>query len=161
MSEFLLTATVPWLIARREMLWGYARGVGVMSVICFFVFALYPVASPRPHAEFRDGMFGAIIDLDGPLSAFPSLHAGFLVYTLGVAWLLFRSQARFVGIALVLTWAAAVMYATIATRQHYALDLVAGGAVGLLAHRLAWRSVPTASNTICRNNAVESQVGSR
>src|SRR5204863_4023174 len=140
-------------IARREMLWRYARGVGVMSVICFFVFVLYPVASPRPHAESRDAMFGAIVGLDGPLNAFPSLHAGFLVYTLGVPWLLFRNRARFAAIALALIWAAGVMYATIATRQHYALDLVAGATIGLLAYRLAWRSVPTASNTICRHNA--------
>jgi membrane-associated phospholipid phosphatase len=147
------------LITRREMLWRYAKGVGLLSLISFAIFAAYPVASPRPQVQSNDGMLGVILALDGRLNAFPSLHAGFLVFTLGVAWTLFARRG-FVITALVLTWAAGVMYATIATRQHYALDLAAGGAIGWLAHWLTWRS-PAASTMIRRSNAVESQVGSR
>ena len=117
MSEFLLTATVPWLIARREMLWRYVRGVGLLSLISFAIFATCPVASPRSPGQSSEGMFGFILALDGPLNAFPSLHAGFLVFTLGVAARVFRRQAGWAVNAFVLTWATGVMYATIATRQ--------------------------------------------
>jgi membrane-associated phospholipid phosphatase len=159
MSEFVLTGTVPWFITRRETLWRYAAGVLVLSTISFAGFLFFPVASPRIGLEVPNGMMTVITKLDGPLNAFPSLHAGFIVFTLGMAWTIFRGRVSLVLIVSVAAWALAVMYATIATRQHYALDLLAGAAVGSLALLLAWRSPRIAVSTMRRSNAVESHAG--
>ena len=47
-------------------------------------------------------------------------------------------RGRAVILAVGSTWAAVILYSTLATKQHWAVDLPAGMLTAYLAHRLAW-----------------------
>jgi membrane-associated phospholipid phosphatase len=163
-SIFLLTGVAPWLIISRGELRRYAFGFALLSAVSFILFALFPVASPRPpHLESTTFLI-FITRVDGPLNAFPSLHAGCLIYNLALVRHLFgRQLSPWVGIALFI-WAGLILFATLATKQHYALDLLAGGLLGWAADQIAWRGSDAgdkASTKIRRKSAVTSQSGCR
>jgi membrane-associated phospholipid phosphatase len=86
-----------------------------------------------------------IVRLDGTYNAFPSLHAGFLVYTLALGFRLLGRRLHPLVVAGIGIWTALILYATLATKQHYVLDLLAGGMIGFVAHGLAWRLRPQTS----------------
>ena len=161
-SAFLLTSIAPWLIEEREDVWRYVCGFAGMCLISFVIFMLFPVASPRPIelSAYPTTLF--LTRWDGPLNAFPSLHAGCLVYVLVTIWKLFgRICSRTTKLSL-LAWAGLVLFSTLATKQHYAIDLLAGGLLGWGAAVFAWSGsaeVATASTKTRRNNAVASQAG--
>ncbi len=139
-SAFLLSGIVPWLIATREELRRYVFGFTILCGTSFVIFALLPVASPRPVElrEYPASLF--LTRFDGPLNAFPSLHAGCLVYLLALTRRLFPRGCPQIVMAGLLVWAALILFATLATKQHYAVDLAAGGALGGLADWLAGRN---------------------
>jgi membrane-associated phospholipid phosphatase len=161
-SIFLLTGPIPWLIASRDQLRRYIKGFTLLASISFAGFILFPVASPRPGNAVGSEFLLFITSIDGPLNAFPSLHAGCLIYTLLLARRIFGRQwppLVYLGLSV---WGTLILYATIATRQHYALDLLAGGAVGLFADRLVWRgsrNACVAADSTRRKSPVESQRG--
>src|SRR5207247_2633352 len=122
----------------REALRHYTFGLLVLSGVSFLCFLFLPVASPRPAAPGAAGLHKVILQWDGSYNAFPSLHAGFLVYSFALAWRLFRGGNRPWAWALGSIWGLLVLYSTIATGQHYFLDLPAGAAIGAAADALAW-----------------------
>ena len=81
-----------------------------------------------------------IVGWDGPLNAFPSLHAGFLIYTAALTWRMFRGQCSPNVIVGGVLWGALILMRRSPPGQHYALDL--GGRRGARLHfrpaRLAW-----------------------
>ena len=164
LSQFVIAGVLPWMIDTREMLRRYVTGVTLMSSVSFAVFLLLPVASPRSMdvAELS-GAMKWIARLDGTLNAFPSLHAAFLVFMAGLAGRMFRASLRTWMVLAGAGWGAAILYATIATRQHYAADLIAGAAVGALADWIVWRRAPgvSAATTISRSKGVAFQDGCR
>jgi membrane-associated phospholipid phosphatase len=161
-SIFLLTGSTPWLIASREELRRYIIGFTLLSAVSFVLFAVFPVASPRPVDLEANDFLIFITQVDGPLNAFPSLHAGCLIYNLALVRHLFgRKLSTSVAMAL-LIWAGLILFATLATKQHYALDLLAGGLLGWAADQVAWRKSAAgdkASTKMRRNSAVTSQAG--
>ncbi len=113
----------------------FARGLAALCGVCFVGFVFVPAVGPRPSAEIIAGLEGAypwLVSVDGARNAFPSLHAGLTVFCMSFA--LRVTQAPFGLRALGWCWAAAVLYATLATKQHFALDVMVGGAVGALAY---------------------------
>lgn len=163
LSQFLVVGPLAWLIPTRSGLLRFGVGFAALSGISFLTFLFFPVASPRILSAPPFGAMAWIVGYDGILNAFPSLHAGFLVFEGALAWRLFGRRLsvplRCVGVA----WGLAVLYATIATRQHYALDLLAGGVVGAVADWWAWGSSPKAraAATMLQQSDVASQAGSR
>ena len=89
--------------------------------------------------------------MDGPLNAFPSLHAGYLVYTIALARRLFGRQLHPGVWAILWVWAMLILFATLATKQHYALDLLAGGVIGCAADWFAWRNSVRGANASASN----------
>jgi membrane-associated phospholipid phosphatase len=138
LSEFLATGCVPWLIGSRADLRRYALGLLVLCGSSFLIFLFFPVASPRPLALPSTGPVALIAQWDGAFNAFPSLHAGFVVYTLALGLRLFGRRLPAPVVAGFWIWAGLIFYSTLATKQHYALDLLAGAFIGLAADRLAW-----------------------
>jgi len=132
-SNFALVGIVPWLLVTREELRRYVSGFALLAAVSFLVFALYPVASPRPDAPVNSRFLVFITNVDGPLNAFPSLHAGTLVYALYWVKRLFGQTMRPLVAAGLVVWALLILFATLATKQHYAVDLLAGGLLGWLA----------------------------
>jgi membrane-associated phospholipid phosphatase len=161
LSQFIASGVLPWLIDEREILRRYVVGLALMAATSFAVFAFFPVASPRMEGVEARGAMGLVLAYDGTLNAFPSLHAAFLVYLARLGWRMFRDSAPgWVWLA-ASAWGVGILYATIATRQHYALDLLAGGLLGAAADYLAWRRTGEASaaTTILRQSAPVSQDG--
>jgi membrane-associated phospholipid phosphatase len=141
LSVFVLTGLGPWLIVGRRDLLRYGKGFLLLAGASFLVFLLWPVAAPRPADWAGHAVELLWVRWDGPFNAFPSLHAGTLVYTLALLARLFRGRRGFswVFTALVV-WAGLVLWATLALKQHYAVDLLAGAVLGWVADRWAWRS---------------------
>jgi membrane-associated phospholipid phosphatase len=161
LSQFTFTSALPWWLDTRRALRRYVVGVGVLCGVSFCFFLLLPVASPRPVEFATTTAMTWIAGYDGAFNAFPSLHAGFLVYLGALAARMFGRRLPAAWWALMSLWGVAILYATIATRQHYAVDLVAGGALGWLADRVAWggQFSRNASRTIARSNGLASQAG--
>lgn len=163
LSQFLFTGGLPWLIDTQDGVRRYSVGLVAMSAASFAVFLFLPVASPRPSGVIASGAMAVILGYDGTWNAFPSLHAGFLVYMARLAWRLFGGAAPGTVGLVTAAWGAAILYATIATRQHYAVDLAAGAAIGAAADWLAWSSEGRrrAATTMERSRGVASQDGCR
>lgn len=142
-SVYLLMATVPWLAAGRDTLLRYARGFVWLSSVAFVCFFLVPVAGPRPVEIPTSGMFAVLVWYDGPLNSFPSLHCGLAVYTVLLAAEISRDSLpprwRQVLLGILASWLLFICYATLATKQHYAVDVAPGLLLGWLGHRRAWR----------------------
>jgi membrane-associated phospholipid phosphatase len=143
LSIAALVPLAPALAAHPDALRRYARGLALLCVPCFVAFALLPVEGPRPAVAPGHWLYGLIVGLDRPSNSMPSLHAGLVVYSLLFALRVLRpglTRRAFAGVALAgCVWAALILYSTLATKQHWALDLPAGGLLAWAAHGLAWR----------------------
>jgi membrane-associated phospholipid phosphatase len=138
-SEYLLVNAIPWLATRREELLRYVRGFALLSLTSFVVFLLFPIVSPKPVVSNPAGMYWLLQCYDVPYNSLPSLHAGMIVYTLAFGN---RVVGREVGYRLkwfFVIWAVLILYATLATKEHYVVDIVAGTLLGIAADRWVWR----------------------
>src|SRR5213075_2306847 len=81
-SIYLLFDAIPWLSETRDDLRRYVKGFVMLSLISFFVFIFYPIPGPKPHTANPSGMYWLLLQYDAPFNSLPSLHAGFLIYTL-------------------------------------------------------------------------------
>jgi hypothetical protein len=103
-----------------------------MSAVGLAVFMLWPTKVPDfgidwslyPWLQFMKSM-----DVSG--NACPSLHAAFCVFTAAVLHVQLKSldAARWV-LAGNLLWCLGILVSTVATRQHVALDAIAGAVLG-------------------------------
>jgi hypothetical protein len=163
-SIFLLTGIIPWLAVSPEQLRRYLSGFAALSFCSFVVFVVFPVASPRPAVIEESPFLLFVTRIDGPLNAFPSLHAGCLIYNLKFLNRLFEGRIHPLAASALWMWATLILFATLATKQHYAADILAGGLLGWMADWLAWRSftrTSSASVKTLRNNEAVSQAGLR
>ena len=137
-SEYILVNAIPWLARRREELVRYVRGFAAISLVSFVVFLLFPIRGPKPPVENPTGMYWLLLLYDVPTNSLPSLHAGLVVFTLAFAnRIIGRDVGRDVK-ALFALWGGLILYATLATKEHYAVDIVAGVALALAVNRWTW-----------------------
>lgn len=106
-----------------------------MSLVGLAVYMLLPTRVPDFGIEwslYPSMQFLKTVDAGG--NAFPSLHAAFCVFTAIVlhAQLAAIGAARWLRAGNVLL-GAGILYSTVATRQHVALDAVAGAVLGAAA----------------------------
>ncbi len=126
-----------WLAATRAELWRYAAGYAVILAAALLCFLLWPVASPRPAVLPDAAVFDAVAFLDLTTNTVPSLHVAFAVYH---ARLVERLVAPPVWARAGLwLWVAAIAYATLATKQHWFVDVPTGALLGGVGDWLAWR----------------------
>ena len=134
-SIYLLLPVGPFFMDRRYQLLRYAAGVALLSLIADLIFLCWPTACPRPHVAGVNTVYGLLIAVDSSFNAFPSLHAAFAVYSALCAGLVLREFGSHrvwrLGIWL---WAFLILYATLATRQHVVVDVIAGSAIGAAAY---------------------------
>ena len=140
-SAYLLIPLTPFLAARRDELRRYVRGFLLLAAAGFITFLVYPVAGPRP-AHAGSGLYALVTRYDRPLNAFPSMHVALSAYSAMFGAALVRRSGAVHGwpfVFAVWAWTLLVAYSTLATKQHYAVDLPAGVLLAWCAHRLAWR----------------------
>lgn len=143
LSLGLLVPLAPLLAEGREALTRYARGLALLCAACFAAFLLLPAEGPRPAAS-EHPVWSFIVSYDRPANSMPSLHAGLVVYSLLFAWRSLRDalrpRARRLTALLGAVWGALILHSTLATKQHWALDLPAGALLALGAHGFVWRA---------------------
>ena len=133
-SLWAYISLVPALLRARRELRAYVWSVSLVSLAGFAIFFFWPTAVPRPNldwARYPSVAFLKSVDASG--NACPSLHVAFSVLT--CLWLdhWFKQVRAPVWPRTVnLVWFLAIVYSTLATKQHVVLDVVAGAALGLL-----------------------------
>ena len=138
-SVYLPMNLIPWLAERADDLRRYVRGFVLLSLASFAVFVFFPTRAPKPIVTEPQGMYWLLQVYDAPNNALPSLHVGLLVYTLAFGRRILKDEMPQGLGAVCVAWALLVAYSTLATKEHYAVDLPAGAALGIAAHWWAWR----------------------
>jgi membrane-associated phospholipid phosphatase len=119
------------LIDRRELVSYGLAWVG-LSVIGLGLFLVWPTVVPLAAEDWaRHPAFAFLKAADAAGNACPSLHVAFAVFS--ALWFvrLLRQMGAGRGLrALNWLWCAGILYSTVATRQHVALDVLAGAALG-------------------------------
>ena len=129
LSLFILLGIAPLLFTKREDFARYTAGVTLIGLVSNLIFLFFPTSVARPEAGSVPLAYALIVSVDRPLNACPSLHAGLAVFAaLSLTGQLRSRRSR----AALWLWTLAILYATLATRQHVLVDLVAGAAVALL-----------------------------
>lgn len=131
------------MVKFRELL-GYTLGAAALSLAGLAIFYFWPTTTPPADIDWSaHPSIRFLKDMDASGNACPSLHVAFAIFT--AAWLarmLRRLHANWLAHAVNVLWAAAILYSTLATRQHVALDMAAGTALGGLAAWLNLRLCP-------------------
>jgi membrane-associated phospholipid phosphatase len=144
LSLALLVPLAPMLAVRRDELARYAKGLALLCLPAFVVFLLYPVAGPRPEIDSGHPLYRWLTGIDTPSNAFPSLHAGLTVFSLlfvyRVLWSDLGGPARAALGSVGAVWGVAILYSTLATKQHWTVDLAPGMLLACAAHAWAWRN---------------------
>jgi hypothetical protein len=141
LSLFLLMPVAPMQMQNTAQLWRYALGVLGMSVIADLAFLFWPTAVVRFSNQTANILYDALVAVDIPLNAFPSLHAAMAVFSALCCEQIF-SQIRHPAIwrGVIWTWASAIIWAMLATKQHVALDAVGGIVLGVTSYGCAFWS---------------------
>ncbi|HEX5363418.1 MAG TPA: phosphatase PAP2 family protein [Gallionella sp.] len=140
LSLWLYVSLPPALLATRRELYGYGIAMTGMCVAGLVVFYCWPTAIPSADidwAQYPDVNFLKRLDASG--NACPSLHVATAIFS--AIWL--HRLLRGFGtpqwiLAFNWTWCIGIVYATLSTRQHVAVDVLAGLALGILC---AWLSL--------------------
>jgi membrane-associated phospholipid phosphatase len=148
LSLFLLMPIAPMQMVRAGQLRRYTLGVAGMSLLADLVFLLWPTAVLRPNAETTNTVYYHLTILVTPVNAFPSLHAAMAVFSTlcyeQIAPYMRNPQLWRIGLWI---WALGIIYATLATKEHVALDATAGSLLGLITYLCAFRAKSFSTET--------------
>ena len=131
------------LLKDRRELASYGVATLALSLTGLGIFLAYPSAVPRfaiDWSRYPWVAFLKAVDVGG--NACPSLHVAFAVFS--AVWLERLLREMNVGVpvrVLNVAWCVGIVYSTLATRQHVALDALAGAALGLLVAALHLRAL--------------------
>jgi membrane-associated phospholipid phosphatase len=128
---FYVSLAPSLLIDRRELV-SYGLAAIGLSVIGLGIFLFWPTTLARSDIDWsQHPSFAFLKSVDASGNACPSLHVAFAVFT--AIWfqrILGQMGAGRLVRACNWLWCLAILYSTIATRQHVALDVLAGAALG-------------------------------
>jgi membrane-associated phospholipid phosphatase len=135
---------VPALIWERSELMFYAREAAALAVTGLLIFFVWPTTVPDAGVDWsRHPAFARLKAVDASGNACPSLHVAFAV--LSAVWLdrLLRQMGVRAGWRfLSWFWCLGIVYSTLATKQHVAVDVLAGAGLGWLYARPPGRPFP-------------------
>jgi membrane-associated phospholipid phosphatase len=147
LSLWFYVSLAPALIIDRRELVSYGVAAVILSVIGLGIFFFWPTAVPKPVIDWsQHPSFAFLKTIDATGNACPSLHVAFAVFS--AVW--FEKLLREMGAGAAVRavnwlWCLGILYSTMAIRQHVALDVAAGAALGGLvaaAHLLYLRRHP-------------------
>lgn len=140
-SLWVYVSLPPALLATRRELCGYGGAMAATCLAGLVIFFFWPTAVPAsdvdwtqyPHVDF-------LKNIDAAGNACPSLHVATAIFS--GAWLHYLLR-RFCAPPWILSfnwvWCIGIVYSTMATRQHVAVDVLAGLALGALGGYLSLR----------------------
>ena len=116
----------------------YGLSALLLALVGLLIFFFWPTAVPAMDVDWsRYPAFAFLKTVDASGNACPSLHAAFAVFT--AIWLqrIFRqANAGLLPGLLNGLWCLAILYSTLATRQHVLIDAMSGAALGGIAGAL-------------------------
>lgn len=128
---FYATLAAGMMRGRGELL-GYGAAVLAVTVTGFATFLFWPTATPTAAVDWaRYPSFAFLRAVDASGNACPSLHVAFAV--LSACWLgrlLRGAGAPRAWQVCNGAWCVAIVYSTLATRQHVVVDVLAGAVLG-------------------------------
>lgn len=120
-------------VAMRPLL-AYGGWAALMCGVGLAIFYLWPTAVPadaQPADAVRHLGFGVLRGVDAPGNASPSMHVAAAVFAAAWTHRMLRQVAAPRGFAVAnLLWCAAIVWSTMATKQHVAADVAAGLLLG-------------------------------
>jgi membrane-associated phospholipid phosphatase len=130
----------PALLASRRELYGYGVAMALTCLTGLGIFYFWPTAVPVPDVDWtRYPGMEFLKNLDAAGNACPSLHVATAIFSgIWLHHLLRRFGAPLSMLFVNGVWCAGIVYSTMAVRQHVAVDVIAGLALGVLA---AWLSL--------------------
>ncbi len=160
LSLWVYVCLPPALLATRGELYDYGFAMAGTCLAGLMVFYFWPTVVPAADidwAQYPQVDFLKRIDASG--NACPSLHVATAAFSgIWLNHLLRRLGAPLRMILFNGAWCIAIIYSTLAIRQHVALDVLAGLALGGLA---AWVSVPRRRRPGTTGEAQRPPAGSR
>jgi membrane-associated phospholipid phosphatase len=149
MSHYVFVLLPVFVVGDREFFRRVMRAYLMAFIIGYIGFLVYPTVSPRPVAVPGDGLAAWCLrlnySLDTPYNCFPSLHVAVSVLA---ALACYRVHAR-LGMAAGV-WAALIGVSTLYTKQHYAIDVIAGALLGYVAYVVMLRDYKAESDATRR-----------
>lgn len=134
LTLWVYVSLAPALIKSKQVLFGYGLSIGIVCIIGLVIFWLWPTAVPTPQIDWaRFPGFGALKNVDGTGNACPSLHVATAVFSgFWLHRLLRPSRAPSWLLLFNVLWCVAIVYSTMATKQHVFLDAAAGVVLGTI-----------------------------
>lgn len=131
-SLWVYATLPPALIGNWRALALFALWVAALCLFCLIVFWIFPTAVPPAVIDWESyPEMSMLKGIDASGNACPSLHVASAVFA--ACWLQkILRVLRAPGVFGWLSWltCAAILWSTVATRQHVVLDVLAGGVVG-------------------------------
>jgi peptidoglycan/xylan/chitin deacetylase (PgdA/CDA1 family)/membrane-associated phospholipid phosphatase len=148
-SLWFYISLVPALLVDRRQILGFAAGCAVLAAAGLALFLLWPTSVTAPAIDWSlHPGFSFLKQADAAGNACPSLHAAFAVFTaLWFARLLPALGAGRLVQAANLLWAALIVYSTLGTKQHVALDALCGAILGAWVAALNLAALPPPPGT--------------
>jgi membrane-associated phospholipid phosphatase len=127
-----------FMLTRRELV-TYGLWIGSLCLVALGIFYLWPSAVPPANIDWAQYPGMAFLKgVDAAGNACPSLHVATAVFSaFWLHWLLPSVSLGRNSRLLSALWCAAIAYSTLATKQHVAVDVIAGAALGIA---VAWLS---------------------
>jgi membrane-associated phospholipid phosphatase len=125
---------LPVLLAKdKRELWSFSFGCAAMTAFALVVFWFMPTAIPNFTIDAVPGSSLAFLKtVDSAGNAFPSLHVSFSVFTCIALARQLRDAGAPAWLRLInVAWAVAIVYSTMAVRQHVLIDVLGGLALGV------------------------------
>lgn len=137
----------PAFFSTRRELYGYGAAMALMCLTALIIFYIWPTAVPVANidwAQYPNVDFLKNVDASG--NACPSLHVATAFFSgIWLHYLLRRFGAPPSILIINSIWCVAIIYSTIAIRQHVAVDIWAGlalaGVAGFISLRYRTRSL--------------------
>ena len=138
-SLWVYVGLPPALIETRRQLFNYGWAVGALCLVGLVIFLVWPTAVPPSGLDWdRYPGFAFLKNMDGTGNAFPSLHVATAVYS--AIWLgrLLRDMGQGPLIRILSwIWCIGIVYSALATKQHVAVDALAGAVLGMMGAALS------------------------
>jgi membrane-associated phospholipid phosphatase len=134
LTLWLYVSLPPMLMQTRRELIEYGVWIGSLCLVGLGIFYLWPTAVPPANIDWAKYPGVAFLKgVDAAGNACPSLHVAASVFSaFWINWLLPSAGLGRWSRLLITLWCAAIVYSTLATKQHVAVDVIAGGVLGVM-----------------------------
>lgn len=140
-SLWVYVSLPPALLATRRELYGYGMAMAGTCLAGLIVFYFWPTAVPVADIDWtRYPEVHFLKNIDASGNACPSLHVATAVFSgIWLHYLLRRFGAPPWILIVNWVWCTGIVYSALATRQHVAVDVLAGLVLGVVAATLSLR----------------------